>query len=280
MLASSFGYFLKNPERITAALRDPLEAWIAFQDRRAEQRERLNAACNYVADESWEPHLHERLGVPSPCTSTNEFRELWTKVIESLQATGLRVGPESFHTWNDGDRGLVRAIWCLTRHLRPGRVLETGVAHGLTSRFILEAMHRNGRGHLWSIDRPPLDPKWQAQVGIAVTDPLRGRWSYIEGSSRHRLPRLLSQIGGLDMFIHDSLHSERNVRFELDSIWPLLRPGGSVVIDDIDANWGFHSFIRLHPGHPSFICEAEPLHPDPRRFNGKGLFGIILKVAE
>ncbi len=25
------------------------------------------------------------------------------------------------------------------------------------------------------------------------------------------------------------------------------------------------------------ICEAEPLHPDLRRFNNKGLFGIILK---
>jgi hypothetical protein len=25
------------------------------------------------------------------------------------------------------------------------------------------------------------------------------------------------------------------------------------------------------------ICEAEPLHPDLRRFNKKGLFGIILK---
>jgi hypothetical protein len=25
------------------------------------------------------------------------------------------------------------------------------------------------------------------------------------------------------------------------------------------------------------ICEAEPMHPDLRRFNKKGLFGIILK---
>jgi hypothetical protein len=27
------------------------------------------------------------------------------------------------------------------------------------------------------------------------------------------------------------------------------------------------------------ICEAEPLRPDLRRFNKKGLFGIILKAA-
>ena len=37
------------------------------------------------------------------------------------------------------------------------KVVETGVAHGVTSRFILEALERNGRGFLWSIDLPPLE---------------------------------------------------------------------------------------------------------------------------
>jgi len=59
-----------------------------------------------------------------------------------------------------------------------------------------------------------------------------------------------------------------------------LRPGGAVVIDDIDdidANRGFWSFTRSLPGLQSLVCEAEPLHPDLRRFNKKGLFGVILK---
>lgn len=34
----------------------------------------------------------------------------------------------------------------------PEKVLETGVARGVTSRVILEAMSINGTGHLWSID--------------------------------------------------------------------------------------------------------------------------------
>src|SRR5882724_9465148 len=78
------------------------------------------------------------------------------------------------------------------------------------------------------------------------------------GSSLRRLPGLLAKLGQIDMFIHDSLHSERNVRFELDRVWPMLRPGGAIVVDDIDANDGFHSFNRDLPGHPSFVCEAEP----------------------
>ena len=151
------------------------------------------------------------------------------------------------------------------------------MAHGVTSRFILEALERNGRGHLWSIDRPPMEREWQQQIGIAVDDRLRPRWSYIRGSSRRQLSKLTAQLGKIDLFVHDSLHSEANVRFEIDLVWPALAPGGAVVVDDIDVNRGFESFRRAFPGHQSFVCESEPIRPDHRRFNGKGLFGIILK---
>jgi hypothetical protein len=88
---------------------------------------------------------------------------------------------------------------------------------------------------------------------------------------------LFSELGQIELFIHDSLHSERNVRFELDRAWTVLGAGGAIVVDDIDANWGFRSFTKTFSGHSSMICEAEPLHPDLRRFNQKGLFGILLK---
>jgi hypothetical protein len=151
------------------------------------------------------------------------------------------------------------------------------VAHGVTSRFILEALERNGSGHLSSIDLPPIERYRQAEVGVAVGGRYKDRWSYIKGSSRLRLPKLLDRLGEIDLFVHDSLHSERNVRFELDLAWGHLRPGGAIVVDDIDANRGFRSFTQAFSGHQSLICDAEPLHPDVRRFNKKGLFGIILK---
>ncbi|HXT82098.1 MAG TPA: hypothetical protein VN702_21230, partial [Acetobacteraceae bacterium] len=61
--------------------------------------------------------------------------------------------------------------------------------------------------------------------------------------------------------------------------WQCLSPGGFMVVDDIDANPAFRMFAELHPRHPSLICTAEPLSPDLRRFNQKGLFGIIQKAA-
>src|SRR5262249_38514928 len=177
----------------------------------------------------WERRMHKLLGLHWPCPATLEFGALWPEVIGELEAKGMPVGPESVQGWNDGDAGFVRAIWCLTRHLRPRNVVETGVAHGVTSRFIIEALERNGAGHLWSIDLPPLEQFWQKEIGIAVPDRLRARWSYVMGSSKRRLPGILSKLVQIDIFIHDSLHSEQNVRFEVDRAFGALRPGGAIV---------------------------------------------------
>lgn len=87
----------------------------------------------------------------------------------------------SFGPYNDGDAGLVRAVWSLIRHLRAEWVVETGVAHGFTSRFILQALASNRAGRLWSIDLPPLNPGLRQQVGIAVPKELTAA-----GRSDHR----------------------------------------------------------------------------------------------
>ena len=268
--------YLRRPFATFASIAsDPMEAWVRFREQVAAHREGYPTPDLYKADDDWEQHLHKLLDLASPPSLTAEFWDLWSKVISELDAKGIKAGPSSFKGWNDGDAAFVRAIWCLTRQRQPQKVVETGVAHGVTSRFILEALEKNGSGHLWSIDRPPVEPEWQEQIGIAVDDRLKHRWSYILGSSRRRLPNLMAQLGEIDLFVHDSLHSARNVRFEMDQAWAGLRPGGAIVVDDIDVNRGFLNFTQSFPGHPSLVCEAEPLRPDPRRFNKKGMFGII-----
>ena len=280
MLGLPLRYFLRHPVRAAAAITSkPLEIWTRVQESYVAHRERSVPPDLYKAEDAWDRKMHELLGVTWPCQASMEFPALWSEVIEELEAKGIRVGPETFQGWNDGDAGLVRAIWCLTRHLRPRKVVETGVLHGITSRFVLEALERNGVGQLWSIDLPPLEHIYQDQTGMAVSSRFRAHWSYIRGSSSRRLPGLLSKLGEIDLFIHDSLHSEHNVRFELDKAWVALRPGGAIVVDDVDANWGFRTFTQAFSGHPSMICEAEPIRPDLRRFNKKGLFGIILKQS-
>lgn len=277
MLSTVLRYGLRYPGRIVSALRsDPAGLFDTLRNRLA-RREQPGTSCHYDTDLNWEVRLHTFLGHPWPCRLCAEFDGLWPEVVNSVRVKGVDVGPLSFAGYNDGDTALVRAIWALVRHGAPRHVIETGVAHGFTSRFILEAMERNGFGRLWSIDLPPLDPAMRAEIGIAVGDRFQDRWTLLSGTSRRHLPPLLRQIGTVDLFVHDSLHTESNVRFEMNQAWARLQRGGAIVVDDIDTNWGFRKAVRRYRARETLVGEAEPVRPDLRRFNHRGLFGIVLK---
>ena len=131
-------------------------------------------------------------------------------------------------------------------------------------------------GHLWSIDLPPpWAPEKHREIGAAVSD--RSNWSLILGSSRRRLPDLLKDISPIDMFVHDSEHTTHNMLFEMSVAWKARRPGGALVVDDVDLNEAFDEFSKQVDGE-RLIGEAEPIRPDHRRFNQKGLFGVLLKT--
>jgi methyltransferase family protein len=278
MFETFLRHLSKVPQLAKVLLVEPAEAWEKLPEAFARWCDSRRPACAYEPAPDWERQLHEMLGVRWPCDATAEFWALWTEVMFSFKTRGVSIGRGAFGGWGDGDPGLVRALWCLTRHLGAANVVETGVARGFTSRFILEALERNGTGHLWSIDLPPqLKPELHDQIGAAVDDRLRHRWSYIRGSSRQHLPELLARLKQIDLFIHDSSHTERNVRFELDRAWGALKAGGALVVDDIDYNWGFHSFAQAFSVHHLLVCHAEPDTPDPLRFGGTGLFGVIRK---
>jgi hypothetical protein len=276
--------FIRARQLLQLAAKDPLETWILVRSHFAELPERHRPRFRespYTVTNDWERRLHDILGIPWPCPATAEFWNLWPEVLTPFKTRGVHIGRGAFGGWGDGEPGLARAAWCLVRHLKPANVVETGVARGITSRIILEALERNGTGHLWSIDLPPpLHAGLHAQIGAAVGDGLlRHRWSYIKGSSRRRLPQLLKEIGEIDLFIHDSRHTQDNVRFELDRAWAKLKPGGAVMADDIDYNWGFYTFMQANPSQQFLVCHAEPLEPDPIRFDSKGLFGIARKAS-
>ena len=222
-------------------------------DRRRDKRQlealRVPTSDLYGAVTDWAARLHAALELPWPCQAAASFDQVWDSLVADLTGAGVRVGMFSYGGWNDSDRAFAEAIWCIVAHVRPARVVETGVAHGLTSRVILEGLDRNGSGHLWSVDLPAVDSALHPEIGIAVPDGLRSRWTYVQGTSRERLPHLLAEFGTIDMFVHDSLHTGRNQLFELKSAWAAMRPGGVAVVDDIDHSLAFRTFVdEASPG--------------------------------
>jgi hypothetical protein len=269
--------------RLARAVReDPVEAALAVQDVMVERSEHRHGGfmpwppCPYEEDETWEQDLHDLLGAPWPCPQVDEFTARWSEMMGRLTSAGMSLGRGAFAGWGDGDHSLARAVWCITCHLRPATVVETGVARGITSRFILEALAANDAGHLWSVDLPPPGrPDLQEQIGVAVPVQLHSRWTYVKGSSRRRLPALLGRLNKIDLFVHDSRHSKRNLLYELELARVALRPGGFLVADDVDLNCGLHQYREDHPRDTILICPAEPLEPDPIRQGDRGVFGIV-----
>jgi len=224
-------------------------------------------SCAYRVEDDWQATLHAHLGQPWPCAQTVAFERLWAQILAELYGRSVFVGRGTYGGWDDADRSLAAAIWCLVCHLRPQRVVETGVAHGITSRVVLEALERAGAGHLWSIDLPAMDPTLHGAIAVAVPERLRGGWTYIAGTSRRHLPGLLAQLRRIDMFIHDSSHTRRNMLFELRQAWPAL-DRGAIVADDVNQSAAFADFVAAVAPDATYVAPAA---------DAAALFGIALK---
>ncbi len=148
-------------------------------------------------------------------------------------------------------------LYLICSHFKPKTVVETGVATGASSAYILSALKDTGWGHLYSIDLPNVEythpkegvihndnlPK-QAQSGFAIPQNLRRNWSLTLGDSRVELPNLLKKLGHVDFFFHDSLHTYDAMLFEYETVWPYLTKGGVLVSDDVTWNGAFDKFIK------------------------------------
>ncbi|MFZ0738907.1 MAG: class I SAM-dependent methyltransferase [Candidatus Acidiferrales bacterium] len=135
--------------------------------------------------------------------------------------------------------------YAIIRAYKPDHIVETGVANGVSSAYLLLALGRNQKGSLHSIDVGdgsflPAGKK----TGWIVPDWLRERWTLHLGDAHEILPQVLAHLGSLDVFIHDSLHTYEHMKFEYEQAYPHLRPGGILISDDALWNPAFSEFAR------------------------------------
>ena len=163
------------------------------------------------------------------------------EIREHIAASRARLNRPASAAVHDADAGLPDFCYFMCRALRPRVVVETGVGSGVTTAFILQALAANGEGHLWSIDLPPIGAEELA--GSFVPQHLKSRWTLLRGRSSDLLPRLLRDLPAPDVFLHDSLHTTRNMTFEFNAAWQKMASGSVLLSDDIHMSKAFARFI-------------------------------------
>lgn len=196
--------------------------------------------------------LVERLSLPkSDCLYYAEIvRDVEAK-ISSLprsesKVIGGAIGPEE------------AVVFALTRLLKPNLVMETGVAAGVSTYFILGALNLNQFGQLLSVDLPHRDPKGykfddgsfdgtytppRFDPGWLVPAGLRSRWKLKVGKSMSILPLL---DVAPDFFMHDSDHSYVCMTSEYEWAYAHLKQNGVLISDDTWCNDAWNDFSRRH----------------------------------
>ena len=146
-----------------------------------------------------------------------------------------------------GGENLGRICYLACRLVKPEVVIETGVLYGITSAYILQALEQNGAGVLHSVDLPPARDGSDDLAGCLVPNELRRRWQFHRGASRRVLPHLLPSLPRVGLFVHDSLHTYRNMIWEFDAVTPYLTDHAVVVSDDVQTNAAFGKCFRTWP---------------------------------
>ena len=161
--------------------------------------------------------------------------------LESFENDGQSPIPGRY----DGTPELTSTIYLFCKLLKPAVVIETGVARGVTSRTILNALQENGTGHLYSVELPALLWGYRAHVGEMVPEDLRDRWSLRFGPSRRVLSGLLQDLGQIDIFIHDAAHSYHPQKAEYELALAHLSPAGILISDDVSND----AFVEVAEDH-------------------------------
>ena len=156
----------------------------------------------------------------------------------------------------------------MVRILKPEIVVETGVSAGLSSAYILKALYDNHKGMLYSIDLPnrnfsdylskdeiinltnrvgelkTLTPLPKNGPGFLIPEYLKKSWVLKIGESKQLLPQLLKEVKKVDIFLHDSEHSYKNMMFEFSTVWNYITDKGLLLSHDTNWNDSFKDFSR------------------------------------
>jgi predicted O-methyltransferase YrrM len=217
-------------QRVVFALKNPRYALTAMIRELTLADERFLAQITATSPHQIRKYMDEPINTPDFANHIRGARELFrTLSVESADLFAKKILNQ----------------YAAVRALAPDTVIETGIANGVSSAYLLLALQKNGKGCLHSIGLadPAFLPSGR-HLGWLVPEWLRAAWQIHEGDARETLPQLLTQVRTIGIFIHDSHHSYDHMMWEFETAYPKLQHRGLLVSDDVLWNNSFYDFAR------------------------------------
>lgn len=205
-----------------------------------------------------------RLLFPAPHISIAQIREEFVETTGRLNSRlSLRDGAAVVPQGLSVDEGFIS--FATIRESRPEEVVETGVHNGVSTFFMLDALRRNGRGHLTSFDVIP-------NAGGVLDSADRSGWTFVElpqRRNRTEFRRAIAAIPRIDFFLHGSDHSYPQQTFEYRTAFERIHPGGFIASDDVDYSFAFIDFSQANGLRSAYLIGTHNVFGITQRLSGR-----------
>ena len=167
----------------------------------------------------------------------------------------------------DRDEGAFLAE--IIRRIDPATSLEIGMAYGISTLYICEALSALGHPVHHIVMDPFQSTTWR---GIGLANAARagygGMVDFLEERSELALPKLLERGTTIEFALIDGRHTFDQVMLEFYYIDRMLREGGVVAFDDADRR-SVNRVVRYSLNYPNYEV-WRPAYEAPRRITLRG----------
>ena len=259
-------YSFLNPEKGFQLLKSTYQVW---SDSKTKQQIRNFGEINYNVNEII------RTLFPEEPFNLNDYKKNLVSLQSEILSFFRKLEDQKYPSYKKPypfiyqiDNESAFSLYAICRILKPEKLLETGVAYGLSTSYILQALADNNKGTLYSLDSVFRPWESESMIGSLIPNKLKNRWKLINGIATKKMKDTLNSLEEIDIFLHDSLHTYKNMTFEFNLAWPYIKKHGFLISDDVGSNNAFFDFCKKNALNPIILSQKN---------ENKSFLGIIRK---